>query len=110
MARENSMQAKEPAIAVSLALLLDGRRQGLTLSQIMNTGALLIDDRPESDATLRKRFERARARLGQVGIVISIAPGSEAEQEPRYVLDAGLSYSAEQSVQLSGEQALRLSY
>lgn len=110
VARENSMQAKEPAIAVSLALLLDGRRQGLTLSQIMNTGALLIDDRPESDATLRKRFERARARLGQVGIVISIAPGSEAEQEPRYVLDAGLSYSAEQSVQLSGEQALRLSY
>ena len=106
MARAETPTSKEAAVAVRLALLLDRRHSGLTMEQILRSDALSLDDQDESDETLRKRFERARERLGRVGIVISnVAPAGE---EARYVVDAGLSYSAEQSVELNGEQALRL--
>ena len=104
-APSDASRAVEPAIAVRLALLLDGRRTGLTFDEIVASGTLSIDDNDESEDTLRKRFERARERLGRVGIVVS---GTNVADETRYVVNAGLSYSAEQSITLDGEQALQL--
>lgn len=109
MAPSNARKAKEPAIAVRLALLLDGRRTGLTAEEIRRSGVLTLDDRDERRETLDKRFERARDDLGRVGIVVSsfTPPG---QTEERYVVNAGLSYSAEQRIHLSAEQALSLGY
>lgn len=109
MSPSNTRKAKEPAIAVRLALLLDGRRTGLSAEEIRRSGVLTLDDQDERRETLDKRLERARDDLGRVGIVVSsyTPPG---QTEERYVIDAGLSYSTEQSIHLSGEQALRLGY
>lgn len=105
-AKPDASRAKEPAIAVRLALLLDGRRTGLTFDEIVASGALSVDDRSESGDTLRKRFDRARERLGRVGIVVAnVAPDSA---DARYVVNADLSYSAKQNVSLTKKQAMQL--
>lgn len=91
-------------IAMNLALLLDGRRSGLTFDEIRHSGVL--GDANVSADTAKHRFARARKHLAKMGIVI--ASDTRGSDRTRYRLASDVTYAETTQVSLSTEEALRL--